>query len=114
MRDLPTLLDRLEEVGGPADPVPSADGWELVLAESVAYLVDDQRRWHALDELRRVVGLQPEQILAAPSAVLLRVVAGVRPAERVERTASTCSPRPGRCSECPPSSAPVLGRFAPG
>jgi hypothetical protein len=46
MRDLPTLLDRLEEAGGPADPVPSADGWELVLAESVAYLVDDQRRWH--------------------------------------------------------------------
>ena len=101
MRDLPTLLDRLEEAGGPTDPVPSADGWELVLAESVApartntpgaglaesvaYLVDDQRRWHALDELRRVVGLQPEQILAAPSAVLLRVVAGVRPAERVER-----------------------------
>jgi hypothetical protein len=85
VRDLPTLLDRLEEAGGPTDPVPSADGWELVLAESVAYLVDDQRRWHALDELRRVVGLQPEQILAAPSAVLLRVVAGVRPAERVER-----------------------------
>jgi hypothetical protein len=44
VRDLPTLLDRLEEAGGPADPVPSADGWELVLAESVAYLVDDQRR----------------------------------------------------------------------
>jgi len=56
MRDLPILLDRLEEAGGPADPVPSTDGWELVLAESVAYLVDDQRRWHALDELRRVVG----------------------------------------------------------
>jgi hypothetical protein len=54
MRDLPTLLDRLEEAGGPADPVPSADGWELVLAESVACVVDDQRRWHALDELRRV------------------------------------------------------------
>ncbi len=44
MRDLPTLLDRLEEADGPADPVPSADGWELVLAENVAYLVDDQRR----------------------------------------------------------------------
>ena len=90
MRDLPILLDRLEEAGGPADPVPSADGWELVLAESVAYLVDDQRRWHALDELRRVVGLEPERILAAPSAVLLRVVAGVRPAERVERRCRVC------------------------
>jgi hypothetical protein len=96
--DLPTLLDRLEEAGGPADPVPSADGWELVLAESVAYLVDDQRRWHALDELRRVVGLQPEQILAAPSAVLLTVVAGARPAERVERLR--------RCAELAIAGAP--------
>jgi len=34
MRDLPALLDRLEAAGGPADPVPSADGWELVLAEA--------------------------------------------------------------------------------
>jgi hypothetical protein len=98
VRDLPTLLDRLEEAGGPTDPVPSADGWELVLAESVAYLVDDQRRWYALDELRRVVGLQPEQILAAPSAVLLRVVAGVRPAELVERLR--------RCAELAIAGAP--------
>jgi hypothetical protein len=44
MRDLPTLLDRLEEADGPADPVPSADGWELVLTESVAYLVDAAER----------------------------------------------------------------------
>jgi len=72
------LLDQLEEAGGPADPVPSADGWELVLAESVAYLVDDRRRWQALADLRRVVGLDPEQILAAPSAVLFRVAAGER------------------------------------
>lgn len=48
MRKLPALLDQLEEAGGPADPVPSADGWELVLAENMAYLVDDQRRWQAL------------------------------------------------------------------
>jgi hypothetical protein len=43
--------------------VPSADGWELVLAENIACLVDDQRRWQALEELRGVVGLAPEQIL---------------------------------------------------
>jgi hypothetical protein len=85
MADLPTLLDRLEEAGGPADQVPSADGWELVLAENVAYLVDDQRRWQALADLRRRVGLDPEQILAAPEAVLREVVAGARPAERIER-----------------------------
>jgi hypothetical protein len=47
VRDLPVLLDRLEEADGAAEPVPSADGWELVLAENVAYLVDDERRWRA-------------------------------------------------------------------
>jgi hypothetical protein len=32
------LLDRLEQADGPADPLPSADGWELVLAENVAWI----------------------------------------------------------------------------
>src|SRR5271165_502230 len=85
MTDLPVLLDRLEQAGGPADPVPSADGWELVLAENIAYLVGDQRRWQALEELRSVVGLAPEQILAAPEQALRGVVAGARPAERAQR-----------------------------
>jgi hypothetical protein len=73
---LPLLLDRLEEADGAAEPVPSADGWELMLAENVAHLVDDERRWRALGNLRRTVGLAPEQILAAPEAVLREVVAG--------------------------------------
>jgi hypothetical protein len=82
VRDLPGLLDQLEQIGGPADPVPSTDGWELVLAENVAYLVDDPRRWQALARLRDTVGLAPERILAAPEAALLAVVAGASPAQR--------------------------------
>jgi hypothetical protein len=39
---LAELLDRLEAAAGPADPVPSTDAWELVLAENVGYLVDDR------------------------------------------------------------------------
>jgi endonuclease III len=85
MRDLPALLDRLEEEAGPPAALPSADGWELVLAENVAYLVDDELRWQALAELRRVVGLAPEEILSAPDEVLLAIVAGASPAERVQR-----------------------------
>jgi hypothetical protein len=85
MSDLPVLLDRLEEAGGRPGPLLSADGWELVLAENVGYLVDDQRRWRALAELRSVVGLAPEQILAAPQDVLAGIVAGARPAERAQR-----------------------------
>jgi endonuclease III len=98
VRDLPGLLDRLEQADGPADPVPSADGWELLLAENVAYLVDDQRRWRALADLRHAVGLAPEQILAAPRAVLREVVAGARPAERAERLR--------RCAELAIAGAP--------
>lgn len=85
MPTLPALLDRLEAAHGPADAVPSADGWELVLAESIAYLVDDHARWQALGKLKDAVGLDPEQILAAPTAVLMGIVTGIRPAERVER-----------------------------
>jgi len=79
------LLDRLEAAAGPADPVPSTDGWELVVAENVGYLVDDERRWRAVAELRRTVGLAPEAILSAPDRVLAGVVVGIRPAERVTR-----------------------------
>jgi hypothetical protein len=128
MRELPALLNQLEEAGGPPAPVPSADGWELVLAENVAYLVDDRRRWEALAELRRVVGLAPEQILAAPEAVLIGIVAGARrwsgfsacagapswrslarpgalfPASALlGPTASTCAPGPPPCSRWTPT-----------
>jgi endonuclease III len=98
MKDLLVLLDRLEQAGGRADAVPSADGWELVLAENVAYLVDDQRRWQALAALRSVVGLAPDQILAAPEDVLRSVVAGARPAERAQRLR--------RCAELAIAGAP--------
>ena len=98
VRNLPVLLDRLQEANGAAEPVPSADGWELVLAENVAYLVDDQRRWRALADLRRTVGLAPEQILAAPAAVLREVVAGARPTDRAERLR--------RCAELAIAGAP--------
>ena len=96
MRDLPALLDQLEQSEGPPDPVPSADGWELVLAENVAYLVDDQRRWQALSELRTKVGLAPGQILAAPESVLRALVIG--PGDRVQRLR--------RCAELAIAGAP--------
>jgi endonuclease III-like uncharacterized protein len=98
VKDLPALLDLLEEAGGSPDPVPSADGWELVLAENVAYLVDDRRRWQALASLRRLTGLVPEQILSAPESLLRTVVAGPRPEQRVERLR--------RCAELAIAAAP--------
>jgi endonuclease III len=96
--DLAGLLDRLEAAAGPPEPVPSSDAWELVLAENVGYLVDDQRRWRALAELRASVGLAPEHILSAPEQVLRGIVAGPQPAERVERLR--------RCAELAIAGAP--------
>jgi adenine-specific DNA glycosylase len=95
---LAVLLDRLENAAGPAPPVPSTDGWELVLAENIAYLADDETRWRAVATLRRVVGVAPEQILAAPDGVLLQVVGGMRPAQRVARLR--------RCAELSIAGAP--------
>lgn len=98
MRDLRTLLDLLEQASGPSEPVLSADGWELVLAENVGYLVDDGQRRRALDRLRDTVGLTPEQILAAPDEALREIVVGVRPADRVTRLR--------RCAELAIAGAP--------
>jgi hypothetical protein len=83
--DLQALLDLLEQASGAPEPVPSTDGWELVLAENVGYLVDDEQRWRALDRLRHAIGLAPEQILAAPDEALRDIVVGVRPTDRVTR-----------------------------
>ena len=85
MTPLAALLDLLEAAAGPAEPLPSTDGWELVLAENVAYLVDDDRRREAMQRLRRDVGVEPDQILAAPDDVLLHVVTGMQPTARAVR-----------------------------
>lgn len=98
MRDLQAALDLLEQASGPPEPVPSADGWELVLAENVGYLVDDEQRRRALHRLRDTVGLAPEQILAATEEALRAIVVGVRPAERVTRLR--------RCAELAIAGAP--------
>jgi len=82
---LPTLLDQLEAARGLADPVPSTDGWRLVLAENIGYLVDDERRWLAVAELELRVGLAPDRILTAQDEVLRGIVIGMSPDQRVAR-----------------------------
>jgi adenine-specific DNA glycosylase len=81
---LTDTLDALEDAAGPVDPAPD-DGWEIVLRENVAYLVDDATRERAFSALRQATDLDPETILAAPPGVLEGVIAGMRPADRAER-----------------------------
>jgi hypothetical protein len=50
-----------------------------VLAEDVGYLIDDERRWEALERPRRTVGPRPERIIAASDADLRAVVSACVP-----------------------------------
>jgi hypothetical protein len=95
---LPDLLDRLASAGGPPGPIPAEDGWELVLRENVAYLVDDATRDRCMAALQDSVGLEPAAILAASDQQLAAVVAGPRPVDRIERLRS--------CAELHVSRAP--------
>ena len=85
MTGLQDLLDRLEATHGPTGPPPSADGWELVLRENVAYLADDATRDRCMAALRDSVGLEPSAILGATDEQLAAVVAGPMRASRTER-----------------------------
>ena len=75
-----TIRSNLEKVvaqlarhyGPPAQPI-SNDPFELILFESVAYLVNDERREEAFKLLRKLVGTKPPEILAASKNNLLRV-----------------------------------------
>jgi endonuclease-3 len=58
----------------PALP-PASNAFELVIWEKAAYLTTDERRAAAFDLLRRTIGLTPDQILAAPRARLIDVLA---------------------------------------
>lgn len=82
---LARILDRFEKEAGPAPAPPAKDPLGLILWENVAYLVDDERRAKAFQDLKRRVGLAAARILEAPEEVLLDVarLGGMMPALRV-------------------------------
>ena len=67
-----TIAQFARYYGPPAPPITN-DPFELILLESVAYLVTDERREEAFKLLRKLVGTKPPQILGALSDDLLRV-----------------------------------------
>jgi endonuclease-3 len=85
---------RLEQVisqlrsryGAPRAPLIN-DPFQLLLLESVAYLVSDERREEAFKLLRKKVGTKPHEILGASSEELLRVtqLGGMAPELRANR-----------------------------
>jgi endonuclease-3 len=63
----------------------------MILWENVAYLADDDRRQEAFQTLKRRVGTEPGQILAAPDEVLLEVTRHGTLADQFARKLRTCA-----------------------
>jgi endonuclease III len=69
------VVDLLRRHFGPPEPLPTADPFELILWENVAYLASPTRRREAFEHLKRTIGTAPEKILAAETSVLEHVTA---------------------------------------
>ena len=80
-------IDVLANYYGPQTPHPSSDPFELILWENIAYLVSDDRRKQAFDELDRTIGTDPASILSAKYEALHEVakLGGMLPEGRVEK-----------------------------
>ena len=81
------IIAKLKSHYGAPGPPRTADPFELILFENVAYLVGDQQREEAFEALRDRVGLSPVDIVTAHDATLLEVanLGGMLPAGRVEK-----------------------------
>ena len=86
-KNLTGIIARLAKFYGKPNPPITTDPFELILFESVAYLVTDERREEAFKLLRKTVGTEPHQILAATNDALLRVteLGGMLPEKRAAR-----------------------------
>ena len=65
----------LRQQYGPPETPPTADPFELILWENVAYLASPARRRDAFEELKRSVGTEPEAIMAADLSALEKITA---------------------------------------
>ena len=68
-------VDALRRHYGSPEQLPTADPFELILLENVAYLASPARRREAFELLRRTIGTDPIAILAADSQALEQVTA---------------------------------------
>jgi endonuclease-3 len=85
-QSLPQIVEQLRASFG-KQKAPKLDGpWEMILWENVAYLADDDRRKQAFDTLKKRIGIEPAQIIAASDTALLEVTGhGIMPEQFVEK-----------------------------
>lgn len=84
---LADVVSRLEALYGPPEPPAITDPFEMIVADSASYLVDDDRRARVFARLREEVGLDPDDILGTPTPVLVAVIreGGMLPEQRAEK-----------------------------
>ena len=63
--NLKTVIDTLIRAYGLPEPPYVTDPFEMMLFENVVYLVSDEYRVTAFENLRNVIGLRPVDILTA-------------------------------------------------
>lgn len=81
------ILDSLEALYGPQKAAGPSGPYEMIVYLNCGYPATDATCSKGLDALRREVGLEPEEILAAPKAKLAKLMrfGGIVPGERAER-----------------------------
>jgi endonuclease III len=67
---LADAIGRLEKLYGPPAPPATADPFELILLENIAYLATPAKRREAFERLKAKVGTTPAAVLAAKQEVL--------------------------------------------
>jgi endonuclease III len=72
---LAKVVKVLRQHYGQPKPLPTADAFELILWENVAYLASPVRRREAFEQLKRTIGTSPEALLAAKRKALEQVTA---------------------------------------
>jgi endonuclease III len=73
MASLRLIVETLRRHYGAPRSLAPKDPFQLLLWEYVAYLADDPARAAAFAELRKVVGLRPAEIAAAPLPILATI-----------------------------------------
>ena len=84
---LTSILDRLERHYGRLRPPGPVDAYGMILYSNCGYPANDVSCPKGFDALRRLVGLEPDAILAAPEAQLTQVMrlGGIVPDVRAMR-----------------------------
>ena len=85
--NLQKIVSQLAKYYGQPKPLITTDPFELILLESIAYLVSDERREEAFAMLRKYAGTKPHEILAASHDDILKAtrLGGMHPEQRVSR-----------------------------